>query len=157
MNLPLRTLVLILVATTAGPAVAQVSSAAPPEPIPMGTPYFYQVGNPYWYQPLTYYPTPFYTYPSPFPFGSIRPVFGLYSWDYGVYYPYTVGWYPATIVTAQPVGWYSTTAVTYPIASSYYPTFVGYYSPGGWYPSAVWPSPYVYQTVATGRVWLGAW
>lgn len=60
--------------------------AAPPEPLYMGTPYVYQPGNPYWFQPI--YPSP-----SPYPFGATRPVYGRYSWDYGVYYPNGIGWY----------------------------------------------------------------
>ena len=87
MNLPLRALVLTFVAMTASPAAAQYRSVAPPEPLPMGTPYVYQLGNPYWYQPavyystpaytysswyqpVAYYSTPVYTYSSPYPFGA---------------------------------------------------------------------------------------
>lgn len=77
----IRAAALFLVAVTAGPAVAQ---SPPPEPLPMGVAYVYQPGNPYWYRPL-----PSYTYP----FGSAAPVFGRYSWDYGVYYPYSPAWY----------------------------------------------------------------
>ncbi len=52
----------------------------------MGMPYVYQPGNAYWYRPA-------YFYPSYYPFGSPGPVFGRYSWDYGVYYPAGLGWY----------------------------------------------------------------
>jgi hypothetical protein len=82
MKISLRAAVLVLVAITASSAVA----LPPPEPLPMGTPYVYQVGNPYWYLPV-------YPYPSYYPFGATKPVFGRYSWDYGVYYPYKPVWY----------------------------------------------------------------
>ncbi len=72
--------VLVILAVIASPATAQ----PPPEPLPMGVPYVYQYGNPYWYQPL---------YSNSYPFGATRPVFGRYSWDYGVYYPYKPAWY----------------------------------------------------------------
>jgi hypothetical protein len=64
-------------AATANTANAQTP---PPEPLPMGVPYVYQYGNPYWFQPIV--PSP-----SPYPFGATRPIFGRYSWDYGVFYP----------------------------------------------------------------------
>jgi hypothetical protein len=139
MNILLRGLVLTLLATTAGPALAQdkivppdppvrivppeplhLPKMAPPEPLPMATAYVYTISDQYVYPTLAYYPT-FYTtpplsrptppvgvvayystapvaYPSPYPFGSYSPVFGLYSWDYGVYYPTAYGWYPYSIV-----------------------------------------------------------
>ncbi len=173
MNLPLRALVLTFVALTASPAAAQYRTLATPEPLPMGTPYVYQLGNPYWYQPavyystpaytysswyqpVAYYSTPVYTYSSPYPFGATRPVFGLYSWDYGVYYPTAVSLYPSTAVVAYPtVGLYpSTIAVTYP-TPGWYPATVVAYSPASPYPAAVWTSPYASQSLLPGRVWLG--
>jgi hypothetical protein len=130
MNLLIRSLVLTLLTVTASPALAQ-NKTVPPEPLPMGTPYVYQTGNPYWYQPYVYYPTSFYAYSSPYPFGSTSPVFGLYSWDYGAYYPVTVSvkWYPV---------------VTYSAANWYYPYYNPYYY------------PYVYQYYPIpGRIFLG--
>lgn len=64
--------VLLLVAATSAPVAAQ----APPEPLAMGVPYYYQPGNIYWWRPAM-------PVPSPYPFGSSGPVFGRYSWDYG--------------------------------------------------------------------------
>jgi hypothetical protein len=123
MNLLIRILVLTLLTVSACPAMA-----APPEPLPMGTPYIYQVGNPYWYQPFSYYPTAYYAYSSPYPFGSTSPVFGLYSWDYGVYYPTTVAvrWYPA-FYTSYPV--MNSTSAYYPYYNPYYYPYVYQYPP----------------------------
>jgi hypothetical protein len=92
----------------AGPAAAQ----APPEPLPMGVPYMYQPGNPNWYRVLV--PQPSY-----YPFGSLTPVFGRYSWDYvGSAYPVGMGWYQSPLAAA-PYWSYG-----YP-AWSTYPTPVG--------------------------------
>jgi len=115
-----------------------------PEPVALGTQYLYQVGNPYWYTPYVYYPTLYGTYSSPYPFGSVTPVFGLYSWDYGVYYP---GTYKL----------YSSAAVTYPVVpvAAYYPTVT--YPVVSWY-SAYYPYYYPYVGVypaVPGRYWLG--
>jgi hypothetical protein len=135
MNLLLRAMALVLVLMIASPVLAQTRTSLTPEPLPMGMPYIYERGNPYWYQPLTYYPTAYYTYSSPYPFGSTSPVFGLYSWDYGVYYPTTVNWYPTTVAS-------------YPTVSASYPAY-------SWYPTTIWTSPYVYQYPLPGRIWLG--
>ena len=110
MNLLLRGLVLTLLATTAVPALAQ-NNIVPPEPLPMATAYVYPSAYyPAFYitPPLSlpspavsvvaYYPPPGFVYASPYPFGSYTPTFGLYSWDYGVYYPTAYGWYPYSIV-----------------------------------------------------------
>lgn len=74
-------LALVLFGATAEPAIAQ-----PPEPLPMGMPYAYQVGNPYWYRPVA-------LFPAAYPFGASAPVYGRYTWDYSVYYPAGLGWY----------------------------------------------------------------
>lgn len=78
--------VVALSGATAGPAAAQYPTVLPPEPLPMGVPYVYQPGNPYWFQPLA-------PYPSYYPFGATRPIFGRYSWDYNVYVPAGIGYY----------------------------------------------------------------
>jgi hypothetical protein len=96
MNLTTRILVLTLLISTASPTLAEDKII--PEPVPLGVPYVYQISNQYWYQPFTFYPTAWYSYYSPYPFGSLYPVYGLYSWDYGVYYPVAYGWYPYSIV-----------------------------------------------------------
>jgi hypothetical protein len=84
---------LLALAPSAAPATAQ----APPEPLPLGVPYVYQVGNPYWYRPVAYGPPPQYGYPSYYPYGATGPVYGRYSWDYNVYYAAGVGWYPTNV------------------------------------------------------------
>lgn len=86
MNVLTRVAAGVLLAAAAGPAAAQYPAAMPPEPLPMGTPYYYQPGNPYWFRPA--WPVPSY-----YPFGATNPVFGRYSWDSGVYYPAGPGWY----------------------------------------------------------------
>src|SRR5579872_6822016 len=136
MNLLFRTSVLTLLILSASPAIAQ-NKTMPPEPLPMGTPYVYQVGNPYWYQPFVYYPTAYYANPSPYPFGSTSPIFGLYSWDYGVYYPTTVRWYPVVAVSYPVTAWYT----------AYYPYYYPYYYPFYY--------PYVYTYPIPGRIFLG--
>lgn len=92
----IRAISLVLLMAIASPALAQ--NLPPPEPLPLGTPYIYQVGNAYWYQPFTFNPSPYFAFSSPYPFGSRSNVFGLYSWDYGVYQPTAYGWYPYSIV-----------------------------------------------------------
>jgi hypothetical protein len=104
--------VLACLAFTASAARAQNTPTVPPEPLALGTPYIYQPGNPYWYQPLTYYPA-MYAYPSPFPFGSTSPVFGRYSWDYGVAYP--VAYSPAV------TGWFWSPHPVYSAGYTYPP------------------------------------
>jgi hypothetical protein len=128
MNLPLRALVLTFVALTASPAVAQYRSVAPPEPLPMGTPYVYQLGNPNWYQPLTSYPTPYYAYSTP------------YSWDHRGYSPTTTyRWNPEAVWTSPAATWDPRTGWTYPAAR--------------WYPETGWIYPAAYPM--PGRLFLG--
>jgi len=103
-------LALVVSALSAGPAAAQM----PPEPLPMGIPYLYQIGNPYWYRPLAYGPAPLYGYPSYYPFGATGPVYGRYSWDYSVYFPAGLGWYSSNLPSYP-----------YPL---YYPTYSYIYS-----------------------------
>ncbi|QJW96889.1 hypothetical protein [Frigoriglobus tundricola] len=110
----------------AAPALAQTGTKPLPEPLPMGVPYVYQPGNPYWYAPAVpvyssswYVPVPapgttryapvvpYYSYP----FASATPVFGRYSWDY-------------TGIPARGYGWYSTAVPHYPY-SYQYPTLTG--------------------------------
>jgi hypothetical protein len=107
----IRVLAFTLLVATASPALAQ-NQKAPPEPAPLGTVNVYQLSDQYRYPTQIYYPTytnsnpnlvvynplPTVAYSSPYPFGSVTPVFGLYSWDYGVYYPTAYGWYPYSIV-----------------------------------------------------------
>ncbi len=89
-----------LLAATATSALAQPTTAPRPEPLPMGVPYAYQPGNPYWYAPVVPVYAPYYRYvatvpaytpygyayvpavPYPYPFASSGPVYGRYSWDY---------------------------------------------------------------------------
>ena len=92
MNRPLA-FALVAFVLSAAPALAQAS----PEPLPMGVPYVYKYGNPYWYRPVAYGPAPLYGYPSYYPFGATGPVYGRYSWDYSVYYAAGVGWYPMNV------------------------------------------------------------
>ncbi len=83
MKTPLRALSApLILAVAAGHSAAQ----PPPEPLPMATPYVYQPGNQYWYQPIG-------LNPSYYPFRATRPVFGRYSWDYSVYFPSGIGYY----------------------------------------------------------------
>lgn len=42
----------LLSAASAAPAGAQPKGKPLPEPLPMGIPYVYQPGNPYWYAPV---------------------------------------------------------------------------------------------------------
>jgi hypothetical protein len=95
MNRLVRAAALAFVASalSAAPAPAQ----APPDPLPMGVPYLYQPGNPYWFRPLAYSPYPLYGYPSYYPFGATGPIYGRYSWDYDVYYAAGVGWYQSNM------------------------------------------------------------
>ncbi len=101
MNRFTRVAALALAASTLSADAARAQ--APPEPLPMGVPYLYQVGNlnqPNWYvtyRPLAYGPAPLYGYPSYYPFGSTGPVFGRYSWDYNVYYAAGLGWYESSL------------------------------------------------------------
>jgi hypothetical protein len=74
-----------------------VYEVVPPEPLWMGVPYFYQIGNPNWFMPIAYGPAPLYGYPSYYPFGATGPIYGRYSWDYSVYYAAGVGWYPMNV------------------------------------------------------------
>jgi hypothetical protein len=104
------------------PVLAQPTKPLP-EPLPMGVPYVYQPGNPYWYAPAIpvtvsygYVPYGPYRYvalvPSyPYPFASSGPVYGRYSWDY-------------TGFPSGGYGWYSTALPHYPY-SYQYPTLAG--------------------------------
>jgi len=79
--------VVLALAATAAPAAAQM----PPEPLPMGVPYITKPGDPNWFRVVV-------PQPSPYPFGSITPVFGRYSWDYGGYsYPVGMGYYQSPV------------------------------------------------------------
>ena len=93
MNNLIRVAVLALVLALAAPASAQDRPL--PEPVPMGVPYIYQPGNPYWYLPVA----PLY---NPYPFGAAVPVYGRYSWDYGVYYARGYAAYPGYVVYYTP-------------------------------------------------------
>ena len=82
----------VLVVVFAAPCFAQPNVKPLPEPLPMGIPYYYQPGNPYWYAPA-------FPFPSPYPYGALTPVYGRYAWDYTgqfigySYYPYAY-YYP---------------------------------------------------------------
>jgi hypothetical protein len=114
MSTPFRAaaaLALLALALAAGPSAAQ--DVRPPEPLPMGVPYVYQPGNPYWYYPLWYYPWPhLYAYPSYYPFGATGNVYGRYSWDYNIYYTYGPAGYP-NYIPAAPL-WVNSGGVYYP-------------------------------------------
>jgi hypothetical protein len=147
MHLSLRVLILGFVSLTASPVLAQSPTPPTPEPLPLGMPYVYQVGNPYWYQPFTYTVSAYGTYSSPYPFGSTRPVFGLYSWDSGVYYPTTSArtsdasstWNPNATWTTPAATWSPTTGWVYPAAT--------WNATTGWVYPAAYPIP--------GRIFLG--
>jgi hypothetical protein len=140
MHLPLRALVLGFVALSASPALAQYRSTAPPEPVPMGTPYVYQLGNPNWYRPVANYPASYSYYPSTYPSGSTAPVFGLYPGVYRSNYPTTTYWWnPEAVWTYPAATWDPWTGWTYPAAR--------------WYPETGWIYPAAYPM--PGRIFLG--
>jgi hypothetical protein len=127
-----RVFVLALLAAIITPALAR--SQMPPEPLPMGTPYIYQIGNPYWYQPIVFYPTYYYSFVNPYPFGSVSPVQGVYTWGYGVYKPAAYTLYP-TPVAGYPVS---------NCCGTYYPHYQAYYY------------PYVSNYPVPGRIYSGS-
>lgn len=141
-----RSLFLALLTASLGSGSLHAQTTQPPPPLSMGVAYTYQLGNPNWYQPIAYSsvyvsPNPWYLYSSPYPFGSASPVFGLYSWDYGVTYPATLNYVPS---------WYPT--YSYAAAGG---TVTASPQLGG-YPSHYLYYSYTYQNPQQpGRVWLG--
>jgi hypothetical protein len=114
----MRTAICVLsLAVWAGPAAAQ--DVRPPEPLPMGVPYLYQPGNPYWFRPLAPPPLPayyldypvFYAQTSYYPLGTSSGVIGRYSWDYNVYYTYGPGGWPNYL--PQPPYWVAAPGAPY--------------------------------------------
>jgi hypothetical protein len=135
-----------LLAASATPAFTQPI----PEPLPMGVPYVYQPGNPYWYAPAVPAYSFYYAVPTP----VLYPNYSVTG--YGPYWT-------APLVAPARVTWVAPVPYPYPFASSgpiygrYSWDYTGAYSSGyGWYSTNLphYPYSYQYPTIA-GRVWMG--